>query len=153
MHRITPKSLFAVAAAALALAATGAVALTRGATDQGWPFISGGIGQGEIASLDAERSRYSLKVVTAARVTGAFLAEVSVRVKNAEGRAVFERKLDGPVLLIDLPLGRFTVEASFRGEQHEKVTTIHAGDRHEMFFYFDVAADVLPDPKSAPVRK
>ena len=152
MKRLTRDVLAALAIAAIAAVANTA-AQTHGKTDMGWPYATGGVGLGQVAALDAERDKYSLKVVTAARRSGAYLSDVTVRVRNDAGKIVFDRGLDGPYLLIDLPRGRFTVEATFKGEKHEKVTTVHAGDRHEMFFYFDVIAEVLPDPKGAPVSK
>ncbi len=138
------KRIALLIACAGALLALPAVAETTGQTALGGPFVSGGIGEGEIARLEAQRDKHSLWVITAARRSGAYLADVQVRITDAKKAVVFDRTLDGPWLLVDLPLGRYEVEASHKGERYSRPTTIHAGDHHQMIFYFDVAADVLP---------
>jgi hypothetical protein len=36
------------------------------------------------------------------------------------------------------------VTVTFKAETRQQATKIHAGDRHELFFYFDEAVDRLP---------
>ena len=67
-------------------------------------------------------------VITAAKKSGAYLADVQVKVTDSQQRVVFEAPLDGPWLMIDLPLGRYVVEARLNGETQQRVTTIHPGD-------------------------
>jgi hypothetical protein len=138
-----------LATLALASAAFSATAMTTGQTARGGPFVSGGIGESEIVALDAQRDRYSLWVITAAKVSGAYLADVRVRIIDEKKAVVLEHTMAGPWMLVDLPLGRFTVEASYGGQSITRATTIHAGDRHQMVFHFDVAADVLPKTTDA----
>lgn len=140
-------------AAAATVVAGAALAITSGKTALGGPYASGGIGRGEVTTLDAQRDRYSLWVITAAKVSGAYLADVQLKIRDKDGKLVLDHKLAGPWLLVDLPLGRFEVEAAYRSETFRKATTIHAGDHHQMVFYFDVPAEVLPDPQGAPVLK
>jgi len=124
-------------------------AIDRGATDQGWRYVSGGIGLDEREQFAQMRGDYSLRVATAARGSGAYLAEVEVRITDESGKPVFQRELDGPLLLIDLPPGRYVVEATLAGEARRARTGIAANERREVYFYFDVAADVLPKEDKA----
>lgn len=94
--------------------------------------------------MQAQRDRYSLWVITAAKGSGAYLADVNVRITDAGKKQVLEHAMAGPWLLVDLPPGRYEVEASFRGERHSRATRIEAGDRHQIVFYFDVPAETLP---------
>lgn len=119
-------------------------ALIRGTSPRGWALLEGGIGRTEIESMEAERSRYSLWIITAARVSGAYLADVEIGITDEHGAKVLERKLEGPWLMIDLPLGHYEVQAHLGQERQKRVTTIHPGDHHQMVFYFSVDADVLP---------
>lgn len=128
-----------VAATSVALAAT------RATTSQGRALVSGGVGFAERQALHARRDDFSLWLVTAATRTGAFLSDVRVKISDAEQRTVYEGRLDGPWLFIDLALGRYTIEASFNGQTQRRVTTIHPGDKHQAFFYFDVPAEVSPE--------
>lgn len=125
-------------------AAHDAFAIQEGKTAQGEPYVSGGVAFGESAALDKRRADFSLWVVTAAKKTGSYLAEAQVKITDASGKTVLDTKLDGPWLLVDLKLGRYTVEASFGNQTQRKTTTIHKGDHHEMMFYFDVEVETLP---------
>ena len=89
-------------------------------------------------------STVPLWIMTAARTSGAHLADVDVAIVNDKGERVFERHLDGPWLMIDLPLGRYEVHARTGEQAQSRITTIHPGDHHQIVFYFDVEAEVLP---------
>jgi len=145
-HPSLNRRLAVVWSAALlaAAAAPPALALTRGATSQGRAFLAGGVGRDDVQGMEAERDRYSLWIITAARLSGAYLADVELSITNEKGVKVFERKLEGPWLMIDLPLGRYEVQARMAQESQSRVTTIHPGDHHQMVLYFSVDADVLP---------
>jgi hypothetical protein len=135
--------LIAVAATLAALPPAGA--LTRDRTADGTAFLSGGIGDDEREAIAAERGAFSLRMLFAARRSGAYLADVRVTILADGHKVVFDRTVDGPWLLIDLPLGAYAVEASVLGQTQRKRTRIHPGDRHEMVFYFD-APDTIGDP-------
>ena len=141
MKRMHLVRLFA--AAALTLNAT-AWAADTGKTAQGWAYVSGGVGSDELHALHARRDQFSLWVVTAARPSGAYLADVLVKVTDAQHTVVFDQRLAGPWLFIELPPGRYEIQATHKSETQTKVTTIHPGDHHQVLFYFDVAAQVLP---------
>jgi hypothetical protein len=132
----------------LGLAATSvALAVTRGTSAQGRPWVSGGVGIEEVSALEARRADYSLGLVTAVKRSGAFLADVRVRINDTAGRTVFDGLLDGPWLYIDLAPGRYTVQASFGAETQKVATTIHAGAHRHLALYFDVADPLAPERK------
>lgn len=134
-----------IATVAALIAAVPAAALERGNTVDGRPYVSGGIGLGEREELAHLRQQFSLRVATAARGSGAYLAAVQVTIDDNASRRVFERALAGPVLLVDLAPGRYTVEArNLQGERQRVQTTITDGVKREIYFYFAVEADVRP---------
>ncbi len=127
-------------------------ALTSGTTLQGRAFVSGGVSAEELVQLHEKRDNFSLWVVTAAKRSGAHLADVRLRITDADNRSVFDGKLDGPWLLIDLPLGRYSVQASLNGQTQQRFTTIHPADHHQVFFYFDLPDELSPDPQRPFLR-
>ena len=136
----------AITALGLALLAGGtpAVAFERGLTPDGWPYLAGGFGIEEREELEQARRDFRLRVTTAARGSGAYLSGVRIRIADASGRGVFDREVAGPWLLIDLPPGRYAVRASLQGETSEQQVTIGVADRREIYFYFQVAAEMPP---------
>lgn len=142
----------------LALALTTAITLTLAATAalagsgkaaQGAAYVSGGVTDGELLALHRERANYSLWVVTVAK-SGAHLADVRVVGRDAPGAVVFDLALDGPWLLIDLPRGRYTLEASLDGEVHKAVVVLGNGQQkpRQQFFRFNTGDQVGTDYKS-----
>jgi len=125
-------------------AASSAMAATQGRAPQGWAFLDGGIGQTETENMEAERGKYSLWIMTASRTSGAHLPDAEVTIVDSKGQQVFERRLEGPWLMIDLPLGRYEVHSRHGQESQSRITTIHPGDHHQIVFYFNVEAEVLP---------
>jgi len=121
-----------------------AFATSEGKTAQGEAYVSGGVALSERDALDKLRASYSLRVVTAAKKTGSYLADAQVKITDASGKTVLDTKLDGPWLLVNLKLGQYKVDATFRQQTLSKTTTVHEGDRHEMPFYFDVEVETLP---------
>ena len=123
MKRLTRISLVATAAA-LALPA---FALDRGTVLGDRAYTMGGIGADEVSQMKGERSRYTLQVTTAQRDTGAFLADARVRITNAASQVVFDQPLSGPILMIDLPPGRYEVSVAYQGREQHQAATVGQG--------------------------
>jgi hypothetical protein len=79
----------ALACSLLALACA-AHAAVDGRTPDGIAFVEGGIGQDEVQSLQAESRRYTLRVRTAARGSGAYLTDVDLSIRDAARHVVFQ---------------------------------------------------------------
>jgi hypothetical protein len=123
---------------------TSAQAVDRGTTPTGIAYVSGGVGQSELVTLNEEKKNYSFWLTTAAKGSGSYLASVQVRILDARSRqSVLETTMEGPWLFAALPTGRYEVEATLAADgDHsaqtlKKSTTIHPGDRHQMILYFD----------------
>ncbi len=154
---VTPshrKPLAGLVFAAALLALTPATAELRNTTDSGLAYVSGGVSQQELQALRSERSQYSFWLTTAAKGSGAHLADVMVRITDSRsGRVVLEHKMAGPYLMVDLPDGRYTVEAtvpqSRSGGPETKRTTvsINGNGLRQSVMYFDTGdlteADLL----------
>lgn len=111
-------------------------------------YIVGGITDDERTELRSQVERHSLWLVTAVSRTGAYLADVRVRLWDERHRLVFDDSLSGPWLLIDLAPGRYDIEATFGDQTQRRATTLHAGDHRQVLLYFDAEGDVLDRKKS-----
>ncbi len=135
---------------AMALAFGGsAQAIEEGTTAQGGRYVSGGVSEEERLQLFLQRDRFTLWVITAVAKSGAYLADVRVKVMDAQRQPVFEKELDGPWLMIELPPGLYVVEARFNGQTRQRSTFIHPGDHHQAFFHFETpdGDEVSPEPR------
>lgn len=121
----------------VALAVAGSANATQsGMTPSGRSYLSGGVSDEERESLQAQQARYNLWIVTALRQSGEYLSAVRLKITDSNQNVVFDAALDGPWLLIDLPLGKYSIEAQLDGQSQQRQTTIHPGDHHQAIFYF-----------------
>ena len=80
-------------------------------TQNGIRYVSGGIGEDEVAVMRKMAEQYSLRVMVAGRA-GEYLSDVDVTVDSAAGKQIFAARTDGPFLLVALPAGRYRVTAA-----------------------------------------
>lgn len=107
---------------ALLLAATSAVASAQS-------FSCGGVGQDEQQRMKAEAGSHDL-MLTFATSSGAYMADVTVRIQNGRGATVLDARCDGPILLADLPgPGTYRVTASAAGASKQRSVTVGRGKR------------------------
>lgn len=76
----------------------------------GIQYLSGGIGADEQMMLQQAEAQYPVKIVFA-NSNGAYMSDVDVTVKNTSGETVLGLTTDGPVLLMDLEPGNYTLSA------------------------------------------
>ena len=91
-------------------------------------YVCGGIGLEESTAMRAAMEKHPLSLLLA-RADGDYLANVEVSIRNAGGGEALALQADGPVCLIDLPPGRYTVEARARDTTKRQGVTVGRGAR------------------------
>lgn len=109
--------------AAILLSATAQAVELREQTQGDIRYMTGGVGQEEAQALRAAASRYSLAMTFTAD-TGQYLSDVKVAVRNRAGESVFETVSEGPMVLVDLPAGAYTVAATSEDRTLTKKITL-----------------------------
>ncbi len=146
LNHLQHRALRTLLALSIGAAAPWANASVAGKTAAGWDYVSGGASSSELVALHAQRDKFSLWVVTTALKSGAYLADVQVTIRDAKKQVVFEQKLEGPWLFVNLPAGSYEVEASLNTETFKRRTTVNKnGDNNQVFFQFNTGDQVSPD--------
>jgi hypothetical protein len=122
-HRLT--GILAAFSITLAMAPSHA-AIVESQHAGGVRSLQGGVGEAEQQQMKAAAADYSLGL-TFASDTGAYLADVAVRVLDAKGRAIFDTVVRHPIVLVDLPAGRYSVEATYQGRTQRSSVTLAKG--------------------------
>lgn len=106
------------------------------------PMLSGGIGEGEIVRMNTAEKDYNLKLVFADE-TGAYLAEVSVVIRDSKKEIVVNAQSLGPIVLITLKPGVYELTStSMRGIT--KTESITVGERDLITRYVHLHTTVKP---------
>jgi opacity protein-like surface antigen len=96
-------------------------------------YACGGIGFDESTAMRAAMKDYPLSLLFAAK-DGEYLADIQVEVKGA--RDSYRFTADGPVCLLQLPEGTYSVQATARNGQARSLQTHVGKERHSLDFRF-----------------
>lgn len=123
----TLATLIAALSTSVALA-TGPATST--ASEGEFRYRAGGIGEMSQQNMQAARDEYSLSL-NFARADGAFIQDVDLKILDAKGQTVLAREDQLPMVLVDLPAGRYTVVSTYQGRtQRHDVDVPSSGNRH-----------------------
>ena len=106
-------------------------------TASGIAYITGGVTIDERQEMMAQRNNYSLLLKVAAK-SGKYLGDSVVKITDQAGVTVFECTTDGPWLLVDLPVGRYTVSATGLEITQSQKILISKKTRREITMYWNV---------------
>jgi hypothetical protein len=131
-HIQHPKSLgLAAVAAAFAIAAPALAQLpaipplqTQGVAT----YTCGGIGQASSTAMLAARKDYPLSLLFAT-ASGEYMASINLTIKDAKGAKVLSVASTGPICLVKLPDGAYTVDAQANGKTKSQAVTIGGGPK------------------------
>ena len=101
-------------------------------------YVSGGIGKDESDAMKQAASRYSLAIEMAspAGPRAEYVADVKIDIRDQRGTTVLNTISDGPILLANLPPGRYTVNATKNGASQQRDIVIGSGARPRVMFSF-----------------
>lgn len=101
------------------------MALAR--TEKGVKYLCGGVGENEAMMMKDAAHEYDL-ALTFATSTGAYLADVAVRITDGRGNTLLEVTCDAPILMVDLPrAGRYEVSAQTAGHAVNRTARVSDG--------------------------
>lgn len=97
-------------------------------------YVTGGIGLDERNALKGMEKEYNLKLVFAA-VSGQYLSEIGIVIKNTNGNTLLNTTSDGPWFLADLPSGRYKVSAKYKDQQKTRLVEVGKGLQTVLFHW------------------
>lgn len=108
-------------------------------------MLSGGTSSESRAMLQSLENQYNTKLVFTGK-NGAYLANVGVDVRDSSGNTVMESTTDGPILLMNLPQGRYTVSANAEGFNEQQSITVGSRGTSTQHMRFPVGDDDYASP-------
>ena len=119
-------------AAAFAANAQSAMPAWQGTPGARW--VCGGIGSDESTAMRSAMKDHPLALLFA-RADGAYQANVQVDIRGgASGSsAAMSFRADGPVCLVDVAAGKYTIDATVRGDTKSQTVTVGEGSKTASF--------------------
>ena len=103
---------------------------------RGIRYVSGGVGEGERAELNALSSRFNLRLLFAMQGSGSYVADVRVKVRDDRGEWALVAESKGPWFLAELPPGTYSVEAEALGQSQRQTARIGGARQTRLNFYW-----------------
>lgn len=98
-------------------------------SSNGVPLISGGIGIDSQQRLEAREPEFNLKLVFTL-ISGNFVSDVRISIRDAKRKILVEHVADGPFLLVKLPAGQYSVNAVYEGTAQARKIIVREGRLH-----------------------
>jgi len=102
----------------------------------GVPYISGGIGVSGREEMDEVKSKFNLRLLFAVQGSGAYLADVKVRIDDAAGPTLLTAVSQGPWFYASLAPGRYTLSVDNAGQVQTREVVIPASGASQQSFYW-----------------
>lgn len=99
--------------------------ITRGVTEQGFAYMTGGVGSGEREKMQSLAGEYNLKL-SFAETSGMYISDVRLSIAR-DGRQIVQTITNGPWFYIKLPPGVYSVEATYENET-KRVENLEIGE-------------------------
>jgi hypothetical protein len=101
-------------------------------------YLTGGIGQDESDAMKRAASRYSLAIEMSspAGPRAEYVADVKIDIRDQRGVTVLSTTSDGPILLANLPPGRYTIIADKNGKSQQRNIVVGPNARPRVKFSF-----------------
>ncbi|MEC9365312.1 MAG: carboxypeptidase regulatory-like domain-containing protein [Pseudomonadota bacterium] len=148
--RAAHTALSAALAGVFSFAAAGALAATDAPPEQRAGSIEyrvGGIGAAEAETMRRLSSEYPLTLTFVERAPDGrnmYTAGVGVTITDSSGNAQLETKAQGPLLMAELPDGRYTVSATLGGDTKTREVKVSNGQPERVVFVWPQQS---PDPR------
>lgn len=110
--------------------------LPRPKTENGITYMSGRIGVDEAKAMREAARHYPLSMVFSANKHNEYLADVNFTIKDKAGNEVLSTVSDGPIILLKLPAGRYSIEAEIEGKTLHRIVQIQANDERQIAFHW-----------------
>lgn len=96
-------------------------------------FIAGGIGEDESTAMKLMSKKWPLSIEFSQYLDGKdlWIAQVYLRILDANGKTLFDTTIDGPMFLGKLPAGNYELFATYEGvTQSRKIRIIDGKPMH-----------------------
>lgn len=104
-------------------------------------FVSGGIGKLEAKAMRDSAKDYALEIVFVQKFKQheEFIADVTVEIEDTQKNIVLTTVAEGPYLFVNLPQGKYVVNAEFNGVSKHQYVRVNTKKHQKLVFWWPIA--------------
>jgi hypothetical protein len=95
-------------------------------TQNGVSFITGGVGRDKVEAFRQATGDFNLRA-TFSQTDGAFIADVKVELRDAQGKTLVATKTEGPFFFAKVPPGTYEMVATYGDQTQRRQMVVNAG--------------------------
>ena len=102
-------------------------------------YVSGGIGEDEAEAMRQASANYPLTLELATAAGGprdAYISDARVDIRDGSGNPVISTTTQGPIMLVRLPAGTYTVDVGWHGTEKHKTVEVGGQRRQHVMLEF-----------------
>ena len=104
----------------------------------GITYLSGGVGEDEAKAIQ-QATGYNLHMTFAIGPENKYVPDVDVVIQKTSGQTVLTLSDAGPLVYVQLPLGKYTVVATRNGEERRDTAEVGSGAARNLVFHWNSA--------------
>ena len=104
----------------------------------GVSYITGGVGEGETASILAEAKQWPLMLEMSQieNGRGVWIFGAKIKITDAKKQTVFDAQADGPYMLINLEPGDYQIQAAYQDVEQKRAISIKANSTQKISLFW-----------------
>jgi len=133
-NHLVKKYIFGFSLFTISLLALGQVPMTQ--SEGSTQFITGGIGIEESSSIKAEAKNWPLLIELSIKdgLKSNWISEVSIIITDASGNQILNQSNQGPMLLVALKPGQYTIQAIYQDVKMVRSIVVHGANNQKITF-------------------
>jgi hypothetical protein len=100
------------------------------------PVLVGGITKDDELAMQHQARHWPMRLVFSERRDNEFVADVDLVVRAANGHEMLALHDTGPMTYVELPPGRYTVEATFEGHKQVRHVALDSHDGQDVYIHW-----------------
>jgi hypothetical protein len=104
----------------------------------GVSYITGGVGEGETASILAEAKQWPL-ILEMSQIEngrGVWIFGANIKIVDAKNQTIFDAQADGPYMLINLAPGDYQIQATYQDVEQKRLVSIKANSSQKISLFW-----------------
>ena len=106
-------------------------------TVNGTTYLNGGVGKESVAAMRHVAREYPLRMTFSEGKHSEFLVNVPVVIFDVHGKQVFELANAGPMLYVELPNGKYKINARLNGQTESREIRITGHSGKNLYFHWN----------------
>lgn len=102
----------------------------------GISYLNGGVDDQQREEMKEARKDFNLQLIFSEKQSGKFVTDVDIDIQTMAGKEILQLSKVGPILMTQLPAGKYQIKASSGDQTQTKTVRVHKSEIRDLYFYW-----------------